>query len=236
MHTFIRRLVVVLVLFLVCLEAWQLFVHLPFWRLSDVHVTGNLYWTQETLLADIKVPQKKSILLIDTADLKKQMSLLPQVKAVKVYRKLPSTLVFDIVERTPWARTMVNSETLIIDRDGKILNVTGVQVITTDKLIELKGITTIKDLEPFTKKFKYSLEKIKAVFPDQPIEVTAIGPYEINVRINKQLLIIWGTEDNVDEKAKIVKAILPVIQGQWSSIGYIDTRSPKNLAIRYLSR
>ncbi|MBU0579783.1 MAG: cell division protein FtsQ/DivIB, partial [Candidatus Margulisbacteria bacterium] len=122
------------------------------------------------------------------------------------------------------------------DYDGKILNITGVQVLETDKLIQIKGLTSIKDLEPFAKKFKKSLTEIRMLFPEKSLEVQSLGLFEIQCKINNQLLIVWGTEENVEEKIKILQAIKPVIKEQWAKVAYLDVRSPKNLAIRYLPR
>jgi cell division septal protein FtsQ len=234
MQKLIQRIVLLCIAILLALQGWQFFVNIPWWKLSDVQLKGDLYWPRESLLGKLNIPDGKSIFLVDTGTLKKEMERLPQVRAVKVYRRLPSTIVIDIEERCPWAKAVINGETIIIDKEGKILNVTGVQVLATDKQLDLRGLSSIRDLEPFAKKFKTSLEKIQSIFPEQAVQVDAIGPYEINVKINKQLPIMWGMEDNIDEKARLLRAVLPVISGQWARVGYIDVRSPKNMAIRYL--
>ncbi len=232
--TGIRRIVIACIVFFLLLQAWQAFVNIPWWRLTDIHVEGTLYWPENVFMQQLSIPEGKSIFIINTHELKKQLEKLPQVKQAKVYRALPSTIVCDIVERRPWARTLLNGTLVVLDEDGSVLNLTGVQLIGVEKLIEFKGINSLSVLEPFAKKFKQSVEKLQNCFPEQQLTVEVIGPYEINVRVNKQLLIIWGMEDRVEDKARVLKAVLPVIKGQWRRVGYIDVRSPKNVAIKYL--
>ncbi|MFC1517871.1 cell division protein FtsQ/DivIB [Candidatus Margulisiibacteriota bacterium] len=230
----LRWLIVLSLLFFLLLQGWQLFVAIPLWKITDVQVQGNLYWPQESILDQLEIPLGVSIFSTDLKVLQKQVEKLPQVSKAKLYRRLPSTIIIDIEERKPWAKVQINGKNIILGKDGKLLNLTGIHILDTEKIINLKGITSIKELEPFAKKFQSSLEGLRELFPKQRMDVQALGIYEIQCKIDNKLLIIWGTEEWVDKKFKIIQAILPVIKGRWHKVAYIDVRSPNNLAIRYL--
>ncbi|MBU0579995.1 MAG: FtsQ-type POTRA domain-containing protein, partial [Candidatus Margulisbacteria bacterium] len=119
---FLRWLIVFSLLFFILLQGWQFFVNIPLWKLSEVEVNGNLYWDQNLILSQIEMPLGESIFAIDLKKLKEKVESLPQIKAVKPKRKLPATIILNIEERIPWAKTSINGENIILDYDGKILN------------------------------------------------------------------------------------------------------------------
>ena len=232
----LRWIIALSLVFFLLLQAWQFFVAIPLWKLSSAEIHGNLFWPEDAFLAQIEIPEGQSIFAIDLKALQKEIERLPQVKKAKLYRKLPSTILINIKERSPWAISKIGSDNIIIGSDGKILNLTGVQILATEKLITIKGLSSINELEPFAKKFAGSLISLQTLFPDQHLNIKVQDLFEIQCRVNGHLLILWGTEENAEQKIKILEAILPVIKGKWRNIAYIDVRSPKNLAVRYLHR
>jgi len=229
----IRWLIVLAVVFFLLLQSWQLFVSIPLWKISSVEVSGNLYWPESAILSQFKLPMGESIFAVNLKELAQQAQEMPQIVSLKPRRKLPSTIILEIEERLPWAKTMINNEEIVLGEDGKILNLTGVEVLETGKLLHLTGLRSIKDLEPFAQKFYPTLSELKKLFPENSLEIQALGPFDIQCIIDGKLLLVWGSEEMLDEKTKILKAVLPVIQDKWQNVAYIDLRSPKNLAIRY---
>ena len=63
-----------------------------------------------------------SMLLIDIDDIRTQLQSLPWVADASVGRRLPDTLVIDIVERKPLAIWQHQRKLAVVDREGKILD------------------------------------------------------------------------------------------------------------------
>lgn len=63
-----------------------------------------------------------SMLLVDLDDIRTQLQALPWVADASVGRRLPDTLVIDIVERKPLAIWQHRGKLAVVDRDGKILD------------------------------------------------------------------------------------------------------------------
>ncbi|MDO9489062.1 MAG: FtsQ-type POTRA domain-containing protein [Sphingomonadaceae bacterium] len=63
-----------------------------------------------------------SMLLIDLDDIRTQLQALPWVADASVGRRLPDTLVIDIVERKPLAIWQHQRKLAVVDREGKILD------------------------------------------------------------------------------------------------------------------
>lgn len=63
-----------------------------------------------------------SMLLVDLDDIRTQLQALPWVADASVGRRLPDTLVIDIVERKPLAIWQHQRKLAVVDREGKVLD------------------------------------------------------------------------------------------------------------------
>lgn len=75
---------------------------MAFFRLRRVEIVGTRYLSPSDILARLHVDTMASV-WDPTAPLERRVAAHPQIRAVTIQRKLPGTLVVDVVERIPVA-------------------------------------------------------------------------------------------------------------------------------------
>ncbi len=93
----------------------------PFFNVRTIVVQGNSLVSSQDLLALANVGVGTNIFQVSTGAIVKNISLHPLVKAVEVSRKLPNTLVINIVERKPAAMIPVQNGFVKVDEQGVFL-------------------------------------------------------------------------------------------------------------------
>jgi cell division protein FtsQ len=90
-------------------------------RVRSVDVTGVRHMDSKPVFA-IALDQKSTAMpLVDVAAIRQRLLGYGWVKDARVSRRLPDTLVIDIVERTPAALWQANQDLRLIDSDGVVL-------------------------------------------------------------------------------------------------------------------
>ena len=88
---------------------------------AHVKVTGREATPRDELLAAIGVSRGDPILFFDADEARAKIERISWVKTASVRRLLPDTLMIELAERVPAARWQIDGQTLLIDRDGKLL-------------------------------------------------------------------------------------------------------------------
>lgn len=89
--------------------------------LEDVVVEGRMRTDKAQILKDLDLERGKSLLSISLLESKSKLEELSWVKAVRVERRLPDTLVIRISEKDPVALWQNKSKTYLVDRDGELV-------------------------------------------------------------------------------------------------------------------
>jgi cell division septal protein FtsQ len=218
------------------LQAWQFFVSLPAWKLNDVNIKGNIYWSRDFILEHVEIPFGESIFKIDLKDLEAQFLELPQFQEVKLSRKVPDELSIEILERSPGYKVRLDGKIYIIGIDGVLMDNYTNEIIENARLITLRGFNSLPEIEKYLQTFIPAFNVLKAVFPKEQLVAETMGVYDMQCLVADNLLIKWGNDEQLMEKEKVLKNIRPIIEDKWSKVMYIDVRSPRNLAIRYKTR
>lgn len=85
-----------------------------------VEVVGSRYLTADEVARTAKIPGGANI-FDDTEDYRRRVLAIRGVQNVKVGRRLPGALVFDIVEFPPVALAQVKGQLVLLDRRGRAL-------------------------------------------------------------------------------------------------------------------
>ena len=112
----------VLLLLLLAVPLWgpRALRHLAFFRVRKVEVLGLRYTPAAELLARLQVDTTRSVW--DPMDpLAARVRAHPQIASATVTRKLPGTLVVEVIERRPVALVTVGSELRAVDERGVTL-------------------------------------------------------------------------------------------------------------------
>jgi cell division protein FtsQ len=88
---------------------------------QHVKVVGRESTPRDELLAAVGVARNDPILFVDVDAARERIEQISWVKRAAVRRMLPDTVLIDLVERVPVARWQIDGQTVLIDRDGKVL-------------------------------------------------------------------------------------------------------------------
>lgn len=89
---------------------------------KDILVTGRKQVSAQELLASLSVKQGMPIFGFNIADAEKSLSNIPWVDTATISRRLPSTIVVALQERTPVALWQHDKKLFLIDKDGAVLS------------------------------------------------------------------------------------------------------------------
>jgi hypothetical protein len=102
-------------------EGYRRFLRLPYFRIAEVRVEGNLQVASGDVVAGLGLAPGTSILEADLADLSRRLRQNPWIKEAQVRRQLPITLIIHVVERVPEA-VFVADRRYLLSADGVILS------------------------------------------------------------------------------------------------------------------
>lgn len=91
-------------------------------EVRHVEVTGLKHMPKLPVYGAALNGPTNSMLLVDLDDIRTRLQTLPWVADASVARRLPDTLVIDIVERKPLAIWQHRRRLAVIDRDGQVLD------------------------------------------------------------------------------------------------------------------
>jgi cell division protein FtsQ len=216
---------------------------LPVWRISSVKVAGINYLNEAKILGTAKIPQGENIFLLDIDEVKARFLNMIQIKEIKIKRKLPSTIVIDIKERTPYAIVVIGGMTSLVDEDGYVIagkslsssmykpDISKYPVIRgiNRKNLE-KGMRLDKNDRTFV---KAALDMLSKFIDTGTIQIEVGDREDIVIYIEDILKVKIGAPSDIERKIKIIKAIRDSVQGKWTKITYIDVRVPDSPVIRY---
>lgn len=92
-------------------------------RLEDVVVEGRMRTDKDQILKTLELERGKPLLAINLPESKTKLENLSWVKAVRIERRFPDTLVIRISEKDPVALWQNKSKTYLLDRDGELVEI-----------------------------------------------------------------------------------------------------------------
>jgi cell division septal protein FtsQ/Ethanolamine utilization protein EutJ (predicted chaperonin) len=93
---------------------------LPYFRVAEVYVEGNLQVATEEIVASLGLPPDTSLLDVDLPTLSRRVLQNPWIKEASVRRRLPLALTIQVVERVPEA-VFIADRRYLLSADGVIL-------------------------------------------------------------------------------------------------------------------
>ncbi len=118
-----KPLVVFLSLTLLATAPWwgpRALAPLAYFRVRRVEVEGARFLTLQDVLARLRVDTARSV-WDDVGPLERRVGAHPQVRSVRIGRKLPGTLVVSITENLPIALTPAKDALTPVDASGRLL-------------------------------------------------------------------------------------------------------------------
>ncbi|MBI5569247.1 MAG: FtsQ-type POTRA domain-containing protein [Desulfomonile tiedjei] len=109
----LRRLLItcgVIDAILVLLMVYLFFLHMPYFNLQQVEVTGNRRLSRAEVVEASETVAGINLLTVDLAAIAARLQRHPWIHSAAVYRKFPGSLIIEIEERTP--RAILSAEKL----------------------------------------------------------------------------------------------------------------------------
>ena len=126
----IRKMIFRLILFItVVLLMLGIILKSDYFKIDTIEVVGNKNLSKVDIIDSSKISKKENIFKISKKIVKEEVEELPFVKEAKIKRKLPRTVIIDVIEREEKLLIKNISTYLVIDKEGYILK----QVETNDE-------------------------------------------------------------------------------------------------------
>jgi len=216
---------------------------LPVWQISSVKVTGISYLPEAKMISTAKIPQGENIFLIDLDEVRARFSKVIQINEIKIKRKLPSTIVIEIKERSPYAIVVIGGATFLVDEDGYIIASkslsSSIYRLDISKYPVIRGVNK-KNLEKGMRLdekdrtfVRAALEMLSKFIDISAIQIEVGDREDIVIYIEDILKVKIGTPADIERKIKIIKAIRDSVQGKWTKLSFIDVRVPDSPVIKF---
>ncbi len=224
-----KAFTIALGLFIVLLASYA-FLQSPFFSLQSIELLGNDYLTEDDVLEVGEVYYGINLTEIDVRALSDALRELPVVAEVRVSRRLPSTLVLRITERSPVAYVSGERRFWTVDGSGMLLFpsdtltkplplITSTPEITPragGRLQEPHLLAALRFAQALTLKGQTQLAEVHA----SDDGITAFTTDRITVNL--------GVTGDMQEKAAVLEALLARAAQGNLSISHVDVRHPRS--------
>ncbi|MBU5590793.1 FtsQ-type POTRA domain-containing protein [Clostridium sp. MSJ-4] len=218
----------ILFIFLIALLITLCF-KLPIFNIKNMIVQGNKVISSEEIIEKSEIKEGNNIFYINTKKIVGNIKNNPYVYSVKISRRLPNTIVFDVKERSAFFYGINNNKYFIIDKESKLLETRS--EINNMNLIHIEGLD-YQNAEVGKEIFNEDDRKSKIIniFSTlienniSGIDITSIDIKDVlAIKVyHNNMCIVIGTSDGIEEKLnKAINIILAKPELSQSN-GYID--------------
>lgn len=221
---------------------------LPLWRIKSISALGTGIISKPYIEKMALPLVGENIFLIDYTKLKDGMKKIQQIKDFGIWRSLPSTVVIKIVERIPFCVVIISGSSIVIDDEGYFLRVEGRKGEAGDysfiKIENISALPVVRGVDPgkvlgnkldpdLSAAIKLSVNRLSKFFPPSNLQFEIKRSGELNLLIEDILRVRFGITENIAKKISVLEAMLPVVEGAWSNVDYIDIRVAEDPVVKY---
>lgn len=225
-----------LIYILILIICVYFFLHSPVFNISNIEVIGNKYLAQDKILELSQISKGTNLFKINKKNIKENIAVQPLVKNVQITRKLPSTLVINVIEHKPVGLVVCEDGFIQVSEIGTFLSLS--RQIGDYKLPVISGINMEYIPGPGqaieNQGLSVALSILKKI--DSSLLESLV---EINVQDTKHILaytlhgieIKLGSQNDMENKLIKLQEILNDIVNSVideNSIEYIDLRFPNS--------
>lgn len=210
-----------------------LFIVSVFFEVKNVEVTGTNHYLPEYVASLSGVETGDKLLFINKYEISQNLfSELPYIKAVKVRRHFPNTVVIEVTERQPAAKLVSSGISYIIDEDAYLLDYTA--------LGDTYRLPVINGVEPSTnepgKQLAFEdplmLESLKSILSElvksdwiaDISEINLEKIYNISFSYANRYTVLLGDTSELTYKLAVFEKVLSRLND--TDQGIIDLSSP----------
>jgi cell division protein FtsQ len=194
----------------------------PVLGVRDVRVVGTELLTPQQVRQAIGVPDHEPLARVDLDHVRARVRAIPAVDRVVVRRSWPSTLVVEVVERTPVAAVPSGRQFTLIDRSGVPYRQVGAKPAD----LPLMRLATPGPADEDTRSGLTVLGALSSQLRQQLVAVSVAAPAQIKLELRQDRTVVWGDDTQSDTKSQVATALLKRAASE------IDVSAPTVVTIR----
>jgi len=189
----------------------------------QVRVVGTDFLTPLQVEQAAAVGMNEPLARVDLDAVRDRVRRLPAVDRVAVRRSWPSTLVVEVVERSPVAAVpAAGGQFSLIDRSGVPYREVG----TRPDGLPLVRIPAPGPGDVNTQSALKVLAALSADLREQLVAIAVAGPAQIKLELSKDRTVVWGDDTQSETKSQVATALLKRAKNE------IDVSAPSVVTIR----
>ncbi|WP_203566888.1 cell division protein FtsQ/DivIB [Aestuariimicrobium ganziense] len=180
-----------------------LFFASPAFVPRQVRVDGVSLLTVDQVRAKAAVP-RMPLARIDTGQIAERVATMPEVGSVRVRVRYPSTVVIEVVERTPVVQRLEGSSFQWVDAEG---------VVFHSRTARLPNVVAVKTPSVDTRLLKDAGVVARSLTPQlkkRVVRIEADTPDAFTLVLDKNQKVVWGSAADSETKSQVATALLTV--------------------------
>ena len=199
----------------------------PGFRPRHIVVTGATVVSRAEVLQRAAIDPNRNVWLQNAGAAAARVASIPYVSTVQIRRRLPAQITIAIQERKPFAIVTDGSMRVLVDDQLQIL---GVDPLQTDLPLlrgEIENSTVGKRLNTaaLAQLARDCKALLRASVPVAYLNLDRLG--NLNARLTSGVLVEFGDDSNVAEKARLVNPVLSQVPQSGRKVRALDLRSVK---------
>lgn len=184
------------------------------------------------------IPLSENLFLTSFSRAKTNLSKITAIKDFRIYRIPPATVLISITERIPIATLVFPEKSVIIDKEGYILNRNPNVSLNIPNLADLPVVSGLDESEvlkgdKIDPKVSQMVEELGYFLEARRMQLELGGFENVSFLLDDLLQVKVGDAEQMERKMEVFEALLPVIAGKWAQVEYVDVRFPDNPVIKY---
>ena len=170
----------------------------------EVEVVGTDVLTPLDVEQAAAVRLRQPLAGVDLDRIRGRVEALPAVDRATVSRSWPSTVVIEVVERTPVAAVPTGKQFALIDAEGVAYRTVARR--PSDLPLAELGRPGPRDIN--TRAALIVLSSLTAELREQLVSISVPAPAQVRLGLRKNRTVIWGDDTQSETKAKVATALL----------------------------
>ncbi|MFH1387423.1 MAG: FtsQ-type POTRA domain-containing protein [bacterium] len=212
--------------------------NLPLWDIQEIRVNGARLLSADEIKKISGVQTGKNLFYFSFAGPRANLKKISAIEEFHLYRLPPGTVLINLKERKPIAVIVAKNSSAIVDNKGFILNHNPNLTLNIPNMTQLPVISGVgpeefSSKEQISPKVSHLINAISTQLGSKQIKLEMGGMEKISFLLDDILKVKLGRNEAIDQKMAVFKKLLPVVQGKWAGIEYIDVRYPDNPVVKY---
>lgn len=233
---------ILLILVVVCFAGTKIYYflgHSPYFQLKTIYIEGLRTLPRQQVLNFSELYQKENIFKVNLRSLKTSLEAVPSIRQVRIYRRLPDSILIRVTERKPLGLINMKGHLYGLDEEGNLFKLAlenaGIRlpVITGLENEIISG--KIKNTARLDTALQFMKELLTVELPvaGQLLQINLTNPENIVLQTKDYGKISLGdiNFEQLRRRLKKLSCVLEDVRQKAMAIEYIDMRF-KNIVVK----